>query len=144
MLASHGAARPCGKMQSDGRTHGADALVWDGQVWIRQAEEGDEEAFFADLPHSLRHDAVWHLTSKALNTLPLLRDLDASLQARPGLLAADHIICWLARHLLASHGMISLGGLPWYLSEVVDAARNPIPCLCFAGVMMHVPRIGSV
>ncbi|KAK9797413.1 hypothetical protein WJX73_008201 [Symbiochloris irregularis] len=50
------------------------------EVWIRQAEEGDEEAFFTDLPHSLRHEAVWHLTSRALLTLPLFRGLEASVQ----------------------------------------------------------------
>lgn len=54
------------------------------QVWLRQAEEGDEETFFSDLPHSLRHDAMWHLTSKALNSLPLFRDLDAPVQVGVG------------------------------------------------------------
>ena len=50
---------------------------------MRETEAGAGEEFFDELPFMLRHEAVWHLVSKALNSIPLFSGLDASIQARP-------------------------------------------------------------
>ena len=55
-----------------------------GQVWVKETDVGTEE-FFDELPYMLRHEAVWHLVSKAMNAIPLFSELDASVQVRPWL-----------------------------------------------------------
>ena len=66
------------------------------QVWIKESDASNEE-FFDELPYMLRHEAVWHLVSKAMNSIPLFAGLDASVQACPHRPAAMLSPCML-RH----------------------------------------------